>query len=52
MCASRTSVPTRAGICLLMGEFEALKPSNTGWLVADVVPDTFASGRARTSIRS
>jgi DTW domain-containing protein YfiP len=50
MCASRTSVPTRAGICLLMGEFEALKPSNTGWLVADVVPDTFAFEWSRTHV--
>jgi DTW domain-containing protein YfiP len=23
-----------------MAEHEALKPSNTGWLIADVVPDT------------
>jgi DTW domain-containing protein YfiP len=50
MCASRTNVPTRAGICLLMGEFEALKPSNTGWLVADVVPDTFAFEWSRTQV--
>ena len=50
MCASRTCVPTRAGICLLMGEFEALKPSNTGWLVADVVPDTFAFEWSRTHV--
>ena len=42
LCALRTSVPTRAGVCLVMSEFEALKPSNTGWLVADVVPDTHA----------
>ena len=27
---------------------EALKPSNTGWLIADVVADTFAFGWART----
>ena len=49
-CASRTSVSTRAGVCLLMGEFEALKPSNTGWLVADVVPDTHAFAWSRTRV--
>ena len=48
LCAWRTTVPTRAGICLLMADTEPLKPSNTGWLVADVVPDTFAFGWART----
>lgn len=49
MCAQRPSVPTRAGVCLLMGGIEALKPSNTGWLVADVVADTFAFGWSRTA---
>ena len=50
MCALRVSVPTRAGVCLVMGEFEALKPSNTGWLVADVVPDTHAFAWSRTHV--
>ena len=48
LCASRAIVPTRAGVCLLMADIEPLKPTNTGWLVADVVPDTFAFGWART----
>lgn len=48
MCALRPLVPTRAGVCLLMADIEPLKPSNTGWLVADVVADTFAFGWART----
>lgn len=48
LCALRPSAPTRAGICLLMADIEPLKPSNTGWLVADVVADTFAFGWART----
>jgi DTW domain-containing protein len=47
-CALRPVVPTRAGVCLLMGDIEALKPSNTGWLIADVVPDTWAFGWSRT----
>jgi DTW domain-containing protein YfiP len=33
-----------------MADIEALKPSNTGWLVADMVPDTFAFGWARTEV--
>jgi DTW domain-containing protein YfiP len=48
MCALRPSVNTRAAVCLLMADIEPLKPSNTGWLVADVVADTFAFGWART----
>jgi DTW domain-containing protein len=32
-----------------MGDIEALKPSNTGWLIADLVHDTFAFEWARTS---
>jgi len=51
MCALRPAVPeVRAGVCLVMADIEALKPSNTGWLIADVVPDTFAFGRARTEV--
>ncbi|WP_287879349.1 MULTISPECIES: tRNA-uridine aminocarboxypropyltransferase [Acidovorax] len=50
LCALRPAVPTRAGVCLLMGDVEALKPSNTGWLIADVVADTFAFGWARTVV--
>jgi hypothetical protein len=42
--------PTRAAFCLLMAEFEPLKPSNTGWLVADVVPDTAAFAWSRTRV--
>jgi DTW domain-containing protein len=37
-------------VCLIMADIEALKPSNTGWLVADVVADTFAFGWARTEV--
>jgi DTW domain-containing protein YfiP len=43
-------VSTRAGMCLLMADIEPLKPSNTGWLIADVVADTFAFGWARTAV--
>jgi DTW domain-containing protein YfiP len=48
LCALRPQMQTRAGICLLMADIEPLKPSNTGWLVADVVADTFAFSWART----
>ena len=51
MCALRPAVPgVRAGVCLVMADIEALKPSNTGWLIADVVPDTFAFEWARTVV--
>ena len=43
-------MPTRVGVCLIMGDIEAIKPSNTGWLIADVLPDTFAFGWARTEV--
>jgi hypothetical protein len=48
LCALRPTAHTLAGICLLMADVEPLKPTNTGWLVADVVPDTFAFGWSRT----
>jgi DTW domain-containing protein YfiP len=50
LCALRPVVATRAGMCLLMADIEPLKPSNTGWLIADVVTDTFAFGWARTEV--
>ena len=33
-----------------MADIEPLKPSNTGWLIADMVADTFAFGWARTEV--
>ncbi len=50
LCALRPVVATTAGVCLLMADIEPLKPSNTGWLIADVVADTFAFGWARTEV--
>lgn len=49
-CALRPEVPTSTGMCLLMCDIEPLKPSNTGWLIADVVQDTMAFGWARTEV--
>jgi DTW domain-containing protein YfiP len=48
MCALCQPQALPAGFCLLMADIEPLKPSNTGWLVADVVQDTHAFGWART----
>lgn len=50
ICDLQPVVGTRAGVCLLMGDIEALKPSNTGWLIADLVPDTWAFGWSRTVV--
>ena len=50
LCALRPQVTTRAGMCLIMCDMEPLKPSNTGWLIADVVPDTAAFGWSRTEV--
>ncbi|AOW14401.1 DTW domain-containing protein [Hydrogenophaga crassostreae] len=50
ICAQRPTINVNAGVCLIMGDIEALKPSNTGWLVADVVADTFAFGWSRTAV--
>jgi DTW domain-containing protein YfiP len=50
LCGLRPVLATRAGVCLIMADIEPLKPSNTGWLIADVVADTFAFGWARTAV--
>lgn len=50
LCAWRPQVSAKAGVCLLMHDVEALKPSNTGWLIADVVADTSAFGWSRTEV--
>ncbi|WP_375737636.1 tRNA-uridine aminocarboxypropyltransferase [Pseudomonas boanensis] len=49
-CELRPVVPTKAGVCLLMYYSEPMKPSNTGWLIADLVPDTWAFGWLRTEV--
>lgn len=46
----RVTTPAHCGVCLLMADIEPLKPTNTGWLIADVVSDTFAFGWARTEV--
>ena len=49
-CALRPQAATHAGVCLLMHDTEPLKPSNTGWLIADLVADTYAFGWSRTQV--
>ena len=49
LCAWKPVVASGSGMCLLMYDTEPLKPSNTGWLIADVVADTAAFGWSRTA---
>lgn len=42
ICSWQPQVEARSAVCLLMADKEPLKPSNTGWLIADVVPQTHA----------
>ncbi|PKI14717.1 tRNA-uridine aminocarboxypropyltransferase [Colwellia sp. 12G3] len=44
----KEKVETTAGFLLLMYDTEVLKPSNTGKLIADLIPDTFAFLWSRT----
>jgi DTW domain-containing protein YfiP len=50
LCALRPVVSARAGVCLIMADIEPLKPSNTGWLIADLVADTWAFGWSRVAV--
>ncbi|SDH97382.1 tRNA-uridine aminocarboxypropyltransferase [Pseudomonas panipatensis] len=50
MCAWRPQVESHSAMCLLMFDTEPLKPSNTGWLIAETVPQTWAFGWSRTSV--
>lgn len=45
----KDKVVTQAGFVLLMYDTEVLKPSNTGKLIADLIPDTFAFLWSRTT---
>ncbi|MFD2643079.1 tRNA-uridine aminocarboxypropyltransferase [Pseudomonas japonica] len=50
LCAWRPRVSTESAMCLLMHDTEPLKPTNTGWLIADLVDDTSAFGWQRTVV--
>lgn len=46
---NKNIIDTKAGFLLLMYDTEVLKPSNTGKLIADLIPDTFAFLWSRTT---
>lgn len=48
ICKLTPNMTSNAGFLLLMYDTEILKPSNTGKLIADVVPDTYAFLWSRT----
>lgn len=48
ICAIKKTVNTNSAFLLLMYDDEILKPSNTGRLIADLIPDTFAYLWSRT----
>ncbi len=48
LAPKKEQVQTSAGFLLLMYDTEVLKPSNTGKLIADLIPDTFAFLWSRT----
>ncbi|KPX27668.1 hypothetical protein ALQ08_00353 [Pseudomonas syringae pv. delphinii] len=50
LCAWRPTVVAESGMCLLMYDTEPMKPTNTGWLIADVIKDTYAFGWSRIEI--
>ena len=48
LCATISPQPARSRFCLVMFDTEPMKPSNTGRLIADILPDTKAFGWSRT----
>jgi len=50
ICNWQPEVNAQSAVCLLMHDAEPLKPTNTGWLIADVVKDTFAFSWSRTDV--
>ncbi len=50
LCQWRPQVPAQAAVCLLMHDVEPMKPSNTGWLIADVVTCTSAFAWSRVEV--
>lgn len=50
LCALKPQVQARSGMCLIMHDTEPLKPTNTGWLIADLVEETSAFGWQRTEV--
>tara|TARA_R110002167_G_scaffold21175_8_gene77184 strand:+ start:2498 stop:3268 length:771 start_codon:yes stop_codon:yes gene_type:complete len=50
ICSLAPSVKSNAGFLLLMYDTEVLKPSNTGKLIADLIPDSYAFLWSRTEV--
>jgi DTW domain-containing protein len=50
LCDWLPTVATTSAVCLIMHDIEPLKPSNTGWLIADIVADTHAFTWQRTGV--
>lgn len=50
LCDWLPRVDARSAVCLLMHDVEPMKPSNTGWLIADVLGDTTAFSWSRTEV--
>lgn len=48
LCATLQPVEARSRFCLVMFDSEPMKPSNTGRLIADILPNTQAFGWSRT----
>lgn len=48
LCDTITPHSARSRFCLIMFDTEPLKPSNTGRLIADILPDTHAFLWSRT----
>lgn len=48
LCDTVKSVASRSRFCLVMFDTEPMKPSNTGRLIADILPDTLAFEWSRT----
>ncbi|HHU8031280.1 TPA: tRNA-uridine aminocarboxypropyltransferase, partial [Escherichia coli] len=40
LCSTITPAQAKSRFCLLMFDTEPMKPSNTGRLIADILPDT------------
>jgi tRNA-uridine aminocarboxypropyltransferase len=50
ICSLKPKTSSNAGFVLLMYDTEVLKPSNTGRLIADIIPKTFAFLWSRTEV--
>lgn len=50
VCQLKISLRSNVGFLLLMYDTEVLKPSNTGKLIADLIPETFAFLWSRTTV--